>query len=149
MSTRSRQDSLLAALQRKAAPATPVAPPPEAHPETTPPEPASPAEPPVSATASQPSVPAPDPKARPRTPANAEKPPQKKARRVGKPVQFWLHEEDRMLVRELAAWLAGQGIRPTDSMVVRAALRMAKTGPGFLEAYRKAALLDGRLKPRS
>jgi hypothetical protein len=69
--------------------------------------------------------------------------------RVGKPVQFWMHDEDRQILRELAAWLAGQGIRPTDSMVVRAALRMVQTGPGFLDAYRKAAALDGRLKPPS
>jgi hypothetical protein len=67
-------------------------------------------------------------------------------RRVGQPIQFWLHQEDRQLVRELAAWLAGQGVRPTDSMVIRAALRTAKTGAGFLDAYREAAQLDGRLK---
>ncbi len=66
--------------------------------------------------------------------------------RVGKPVQFWLHDEDRQLIRELAAWLAGQGIRSTDSMVIRAALRTAKTGGELLEAYRQAAQLDGRLK---
>jgi hypothetical protein len=65
----------------------------------------------------------------------------------GKPVQFWLHDEDRRLVRELAAWLAGQGVRSTDSLVVRAALRTAKTGGEFLEAYRHALQLDGRLKP--
>jgi hypothetical protein len=68
------------------------------------------------------------------------------ASRVGKPVQFWLHDEDRQLVRELAAWLAGQGIRSTDSMVIRAALRTAKTGGELLDAYRQAAQLDGRLK---
>jgi hypothetical protein len=66
--------------------------------------------------------------------------------RVGKPVQFWLHEEDRKLVRELAAWLSGQGERPTDSLVIRAALRTAKTGSELLDAYRQAAQLDGRLK---
>jgi len=66
--------------------------------------------------------------------------------RVGKPVQFWLHEEDRRLVRELAAWLAGQGLRSTDSLVIRSALRTAKTGGELLEAYRQAAQLDGRLK---
>jgi hypothetical protein len=66
--------------------------------------------------------------------------------RVGKPVQFWLHDEDRQMVRELAAWLAGQGLRPTDSMVIRSALRTAKTGGDLLEAYRQAAQLDGRLK---
>jgi hypothetical protein len=110
----SRQDSLLAAIQRK----------------TSTPAPAAPS-------------------------ASLEAPPAEKAataasasRKVGKPVQFWLHEGDRKIIRELAAWLAGQGIRPTDSMVVRAALRMAKTGPGLLECYRDAALLDGRLKSR-
>jgi len=73
--------------------------------------------------------------------------PEKKATsRVGKPVQFWMHEEDRKLVRELSAWLAGQGVRPTDSMVIRAVLRLAKSGSGLLEAYWQAAKLDGRIK---
>ena len=66
--------------------------------------------------------------------------------RMGKPSQFWMHDEDRKLVRELSAWLAGQGIRPTDSMVIRAVLRLAKTGNGLLEAYWQAAKLDGRIK---
>ena len=73
--------------------------------------------------------------------------PEKKVKsRVGKPVQFWMHDEDRKLVRELSAWLAGQGLRPTDSMVIRAVLRLAKTGGGLIEAYWEAAKLDGRLK---
>jgi hypothetical protein len=66
--------------------------------------------------------------------------------RVGKPVQFWMHDEDRRLIRELAAWLAGQGERPTDSLVIRSALRMASTGGDLLKAYRQASQLDGRLK---
>lgn len=66
--------------------------------------------------------------------------------RVGKPVQFWLHDEDRRLVRELSAWLAGQGERPTDSLVIRSALRMATAGGDLLNAYRQASQLDGRLK---
>jgi hypothetical protein len=66
--------------------------------------------------------------------------------RVGKATQFWFHDEDRRLVRELAAWLAGQGVRPTDSLVIRAALRTVKTGEQFLEACQDASQLDGRLK---
>ena len=66
--------------------------------------------------------------------------------RIGKPVQFWMHEEDRRLLRELSACLAGQGVRASDSLVIRTALRSAKTGADFLQAYREAALLDGRLK---
>jgi len=84
------------------------------------------------------------PESEPPPPAAAA--PAKTAARSGKPVQFWLHEADRQIIRELAAWLAGQGIRSTDSMVVRAALRMAKTGPALLNAYKDAAALDGRLK---
>ncbi len=115
-----KRDSLLAAIQRR----IPSAPAP-----STP-------EPKVPAGVEQPEV-----RRKELRPA-AEKP---KARK-GKQVQFWFHEEDGKLVRELAAWLAGQGVRPTDSLVIRAALRTAQTGTAFLQAYRKAAELDGRLK---
>jgi hypothetical protein len=110
MSKPSKQDTLLAALQRKT------------------------------------SVPSPEPPLTPGNGAPAVEPVKAVAGRIGKPVQFWLHEEDRKLIRELSAWLAGQGIRPSDSMVVRAALRMANPGAAWLDCYRSAALLDGRLK---
>jgi hypothetical protein len=67
-------------------------------------------------------------------------------RRIGSPAQFWLHDEDKRILRELAAWLSGQGVRLTDSLVVRAALRSARTGDEFLKAFHEAAELDGRLK---
>lgn len=70
-------------------------------------------------------------------------------RHSGKAIQFWLHEEDRQLIRELAAWLAGQGLRATDSLVIRTALRTAQTGADLVEAYRRAAAMDGRLRPKS
>jgi hypothetical protein len=66
--------------------------------------------------------------------------------RIGKPVQFWMHEEDLRILRELSAWLAGQGVRASDSLVIRTALRSAKTGSELLQSYRDAAQLDGRLK---
>lgn len=114
------RDSLLAAIQRKA-PSAPV---------------------PVTAKSEPPvAVEHPEPRRKEPRPV-AEKPKPRK----GKQVQFWFHEEDGKLVRELAAWLAGQGVRPTDSLVIRAALRTAETGSVFLQAYRRAAELDGRLK---
>jgi len=76
-------------------------------------------------------------------PPTAAKKPKSK---IGRAVQFWMHDEDTQLVRELSAWLAGQGVRPSDSMVIRAALRYAKTGSGLLESYWQASRLDGRLK---
>lgn len=66
--------------------------------------------------------------------------------RTGKQAQFWLHEEDRRLIRELSSWLASQGVRPTDSLVIRAALRTAQGGEALLAAYHDAASRDGRLK---
>ena len=67
-------------------------------------------------------------------------------RRKGEKVQFWFHNEDRRLVRELAAWLAGQGERTTDSLVIRACLRAVRAGDPLLTAYREAAQLDGRIR---
>ena len=73
--------------------------------------------------------------------------PEKKLKsKLGKPVQFWMYDDEIKLVREISAWLAGQGIRASDSMVIRAVLRAAKTGNALLDAYTQAAKLDGRLK---
>ncbi len=80
-------------------------------------------------------------------PAPAPQSPQPVAKaRTGKQAQFWLHEDDRRLIRELSSWLASQGVRPTDSLVVRAALRTAQGGEALLAAYHDAASRDGRLK---
>jgi hypothetical protein len=54
----------------------------------------------------------------------------------GKGNQFWLQDEDRKHIRELYAWLAAQGIRSSDTAIVKTALRMANPGPEFLEAHR-------------
>jgi hypothetical protein len=67
--------------------------------------------------------------------------------RQGKPTQFWLQAEDRQLIREFAAWLAGQGVRASDTGVVRAALASVRTGPDFLKTYHRISQLDGRLPP--
>lgn len=87
-----------------------------------------------------------DPEPKPEKSTRTRQPKTPKSAALGKATQVWLYDEDRRLVRELAAWLAGQGIRSTDSTVIRAALRVAKTDAELLEAYRDAAQLDGRLK---
>ena len=67
------------------------------------------------------------------------------SRRPGRDQHFWLHEEDRKLIRELAGWIGVQGERPSDSRIVRAALHIARTGDDFLRAYRQISELDARL----
>lgn len=74
------------------------------------------------------------------------------AKKADQRVHLWFQPEDHKTVRELAAWLAGQGERPSDSLIVRTALRMASPGGDFLQAYRDASKTDGRRKrplPRS
>lgn len=128
----SKVDGLLATLKQKKVPAPQIETVPAVAPASTAPEPAAP-----------PAAP------EPMTSKGQPAPPRKETKsRAGRPVQFWIHEEDRLLLRELSAWLAGQGERPTDSMVIRSALRVTKTGGDFLKAYRQASQLDGRLKQR-
>ena len=67
-------------------------------------------------------------------------------RKVAHKLQFYLHDEDRLTIRELSAWLAGQGIRASDSLIIRSALQLTKTGGDLLKTYRRLAELDGRLK---
>jgi hypothetical protein len=53
----------------------------------------------------------------------------------GKAIQFYLHDADEKLIREFAVWLAPHRKRINDSLVIKAVLRAAKTGPGLLAAY--------------
>jgi len=53
----------------------------------------------------------------------------------GKAIQFYLHDADEKLIREFAVWLAPHRRRINDSLVVKAVLRAAKTGPDLLAAY--------------
>ncbi len=62
--------------------------------------------------------------------------------------------EDRAALSEKMVWVASQGIRPSDSLILRAALRVAKLDQAFREALdtilredkrtRKARALAGR-----
>jgi hypothetical protein len=62
----------------------------------------------------------------------------------GRKIDFYLHAEDEKLIREFAVWLAPHRKRINDSLVVKAVLRAAKTGPGLLAAYDAAVSVDGR-----
>src|SRR5581483_12369489 len=66
----------------------------------------------------------------------------------GKAIQFYLHDADEKLIREFAVWLAPHRKRINDSLVIKAVLRAAKTGPGLLTAYDDALSIDGRSKGR-
>jgi hypothetical protein len=70
----------------------------------------------------------------------------------GKAIQFYLHEADEKLIREFAVWLAPHRKRINDSLVVKAVLRAAKTGPDLLAAYDDGLAVSkahqkGRVRP--
>ena len=55
--------------------------------------------------------------------------------RRGRTSSFSFNEEDYRIIRELSAWLAGQGRRVNDTAILRAALRMVETGDELLQVY--------------
>ncbi len=64
----------------------------------------------------------------------------------GRKIDFYLQAQDEKLIREFAVWLAPHRKRINDSLVVKAVLRAAKTGPGLLAGYDAAVVVDGRSK---
>lgn len=63
-----------------------------------------------------------------------------------KTIAFSLHPEDVEKVQSLAMWFSGQGVKITDSMVIRCALRLAEPGKELIDAYHQARQLDQRVK---
>lgn len=66
--------------------------------------------------------------------------------RTGSRVTIFLHEGDRRIIQELMAYLAGQGRRVSESIVIKAALRTANPGQALLNAHEEAARQDQRFK---
>jgi hypothetical protein len=66
--------------------------------------------------------------------------------KTGKRVNLYLRDTDVAKMRELNAYAAGQGIRTSDSLIVRATLLATTPGKGFLTALREAAAVDLRFK---
>jgi hypothetical protein len=65
-------------------------------------------------------------------------------KRTGKATNLYMGEAEMTKVRELAAWLQGQGIRTSDSRVICAAIRTAKADRHLKDAYEEIAGNDAR-----
>ena len=64
----------------------------------------------------------------------------------GKPMNLYLYDADVARIRELVAYVAANGLRVSESLVVRTALRVAQEDKRFLAAYQDAASADQRFK---
>lgn len=65
-------------------------------------------------------------------------------KRTGKATNLYMGDAEMTKVRELAAWLQGQGIRTSDSRVICAAIRTVKADRHLKEAYEQIAGNDAR-----
>jgi hypothetical protein len=65
---------------------------------------------------------------------------------AGKASLIYFHPEDKKIIRELAAWFAGQGVMINDSLVIKSVLRAARPGGELLAAYQNALQSDQRFK---
>jgi hypothetical protein len=62
----------------------------------------------------------------------------------GRQAAFWLDDEDRGILREVGMTLYAQGIRPSDNLVLRAALRLMPRDHRLIEQIRVLLQRDGR-----
>ena len=70
----------------------------------------------------------------------------KKATTRGKPMNLYMRPDDVSKIRELTAYAADNKQRTSDSKIVRAALRVAKTDRAFLAALKDAESADLRYR---
>jgi hypothetical protein len=68
------------------------------------------------------------------------------ASKRGKAVNIYLHDTDQVRIRELAAYLANEGLRVSDSQVIKAALLLAQPDKRLLKAYLEIKGADQRYK---
>ena len=59
---------------------------------------------------------------------------------------IYFRPEDRKLIRDLSAFLAGQGLRVNDSLVIKSVLRAVRPGDELIAAYHEAIKIDRRRK---
>ena len=64
----------------------------------------------------------------------------------GKAVNIYLHEADQVRIRDLAAYLANEGLRVSDSQIIKAALLLAQPDKRLLKAYLEIKGADQRYK---
>ena len=72
--------------------------------------------------------------------------PRAQAPRRGKAVNIYLHDADQIRIRELAAYLANEGLRVSDSQVIKAALLLAQPDKRLLKAYQEIRGADQRYR---
>ena len=66
--------------------------------------------------------------------------------RTGKGSNFYFSDEDRARIRSITAWLMNQGIKASDSLVLKASVRLIRKDTALLNAAREVQMQDRRFK---
>ena len=77
-------------------------------------------------------------------PVNLPRPSPKASAFTGKQAAFWLNDEDRAIFNELVMLLRSQGVKASENLVLRAALRMVPKDYRLVEKIRELMQSDGR-----
>src|SRR5262245_22374634 len=91
----------------------------------------------IQRTTSSPATTSPDVSQGPGQPTESEQ---------GTKALIYFRPEDRKLIRDLSAFLAGQGLRVNDSLVIKSVLRAVRRGDELITAYHEAVKIDRRRK---
>jgi hypothetical protein len=83
---------------------------------------------------------------RPREEAPPQESVQSTESEQGTKALIYFRPEDRKLIRDLSAFLAGQGLRVNDSLVIKSVLRAVRPGDELIAAYHEAMKADRRRK---
>src|SRR5437868_3272796 len=88
-------------------------------------------------------------RARARQTARAESQPAPSSRpppcvTTGKTAAIWLDDEDRAILRKASILALKQGLKPSDSLILRAALRMMPLSPHLIDQMQELGERDGR-----
>jgi hypothetical protein len=63
---------------------------------------------------------------------------------TGKTAAIWLDDEDRAILRKASILALKQGLKPSDSLILRAALRMMPLSPHLMDQMQELIERDGR-----
>jgi len=66
--------------------------------------------------------------------------------RTGKGTNFYFSDEDRERIRVIGAWLMNQGMKVSESLVLKASLRLVRKDASLLNAAREVQMQDRRFK---
>jgi hypothetical protein len=68
---------------------------------------------------------------------------------TGRRSNFYVSDEDRARIRSITTWLRNQGMTASDSLVLKASVRLVRKDAALLNAAKAAQMQDRRFKAQT